>query len=85
MFHRVLDDAEESEIKESLLAYHFLLQAQQAVTAEQLDMTIQDWFAQCWEYELDFEIADALEKLQTLKLAQCESDLWRALAPGARF
>lgn len=85
VFHRVLDDAEEAEIKESLLAYHFLLETQQAITAEQLDKTIQAWFAQRWQYELNFEIEDALEKLQTLKLAQCEAGLWSTLAPSTRF
>jgi len=84
VFYRVLDDAEESEIKESLLAYYFLLDAQQAVTAQQLDEAIEDWFSQSWNYELDFEIEDALQKLETLELARCDAGLWTALAPTAK-
>jgi len=77
VIYRLLDDAEESECKESILAYYFLLQAGHAVTAAQLDKEIENWFARVWQCKIDFEIDDALGKLSKLKLAHCEDGLWQ--------
>ncbi len=80
---RLLDDAEESECKESLIAYCFLLAEDVPVSAEHLDRRIEAWFAQRWQCRLDFEIEDALGKLLRLELASREGEQWRALpAPG---
>lgn len=76
---RVLDEAEESECKESLLALYFLMAAGQPLTAEALDSAIEDWFAQRWQCQLDFEVADALAKLETLQLAAEKDGLWSVL------
>ena len=77
VIYRLLDDAEESECKESILAYYFLLQADHAVTAAQLDKEIENWFARVWQCKIDFEIDDALGKLSKLQLAHCEDGLWQ--------
>jgi hypothetical protein len=77
VIYRLLDDAEESECKESILAYYFLLQAGHAVTAAQLDKEIENWFARVWQCKIDFEIDDALGKLSKLQLAHCEDGLWQ--------
>lgn len=82
---RVLDDAEESECKESLLAYYFLLLAQGPVTASELDQAIEDWFSQHWQCRIDFEIDDALRKLQLLQLVCQDEDHWSVVSePGMR-
>jgi len=73
---RILEDAEESECKESLLAYYFLLTAGEPVTAMQLDQAIEAWFAERWQCRLDFEIDDALEKLHELGLAAGDGEHW---------
>ncbi|MFK7975283.1 MAG: TMEM143 family protein [Halioglobus sp.] len=78
VIYRVLDDAEDSEVKESILALHFLLTETQSITAEALDKKIQDWFQEELQCELDFEIEDALSKLEMLNLAEKKSDLWKA-------
>ena len=39
------------------------------MTAKMLDERIEPWFAEYWEYQLDFEISDALQKLEGMKLA----------------
>ena len=78
---RLLDDAEESECKESMLAYYFLLAQGGSMTSAELDQRIEAWFAQNWQCQLDFEIADALDKLQKLGLAQCSEERWLA-TPG---
>lgn len=74
---RVLDEAEESECKESLLAYYFLLAEQAPMTAQQLDQAIEAWFAVRWQCQLDFEIDDALKKLKLLDLATEVEGCWR--------
>jgi hypothetical protein len=75
---RLLDDAEESECKESMLAYYFLLAQGESMTSAELDQRIEAWFAENWQCQLDFEIDDALDKLQNLGLAQCTEDRWLA-------
>jgi len=68
VFNHLLDAAEEEEVKEAVLAYHFLRTAEGALTAGELDRRIEDWFAQRWEAEFDFEVADGVRKLRRLRL-----------------
>ncbi|GAA5316783.1 MAG: hypothetical protein AseanaTS_19870 [Candidatus Pelagadaptatus aseana] len=68
VFHRLLDAAEEEECKEAILAYYFLQISEVPVTQEQLDQTIEQWFKQQWDCDLDFEVDDALNKLERLQL-----------------
>ncbi|MEX1667784.1 DUF3754 domain-containing protein [Zhongshania guokunii] len=77
VIYRLLDDAEESECKESLLAYYFLLAAQQPLSAQELDQRIEVWFSQRWQCQLDFDIDDALQKLAMLNLAYLDGGYWR--------
>ena len=73
---RILDEAEESECKESLLAYYFLLRHPTGLTATALDSAIEHWLSDHWQCALDFEIEDALGKLTRLGLASVEGDRW---------
>ena len=73
---RLLDDAEESECKESMLAYYFLLAERTPLTAEALDARVENWLAETWECRIDFEIDDALDKLSRLGLAQQVDGSW---------
>jgi len=66
VFHRLADDAEEEECKESILAYHFLLSSPDGLTKAQLDNNIEHWFENNWQCKVNFEIDDALNKLLTL-------------------
>lgn len=77
---QLIDDAEEEESKEVLLAYYFLLVADQPMTAVTLDKRIETWFDEHWEYQLDFEISDALHKLEDMKLATLHGNQWSAVA-----
>lgn len=81
---RVLDDAEDAECKEAFVALRFLLTEKNGVSAEALDTRIEEWFCASWQARLDFEIADALQKLANLGLAYCDDDLWYAGAMPAR-
>lgn len=74
---RILDDAEESEIKECLLAYYFLLITDKALTADDLDQQIENWMADKWHYRPDFDVLDALGKLAALGLANEVDSQWQ--------
>ncbi len=47
--------------------------------AEDLDQRIEAWLTAEAEQSIDFEIADALAKLERLKIATLENGRWRAL------
>jgi len=79
VFHHLLDAAEESEVTEAVLAYHFLRTAPEPSTASELDRRIQDWFATRWDTTLDYEVEDGVRKLRQLSLAT-EDDLGRLTA-----
>ena len=76
VIHRVVDDAEESECKESLLAYYFLLVAEGPLLSDELDSRIEAWMAERWHCKLDFLVGDALGKLNRLGLAQETDGMW---------
>ena len=64
VFHHLLDEAEEAEVKEAVLAYHFIRTAPGPVTAAELDRRIEQRFTG----RFDFEIEDGLRKLRELSL-----------------
>jgi len=71
---RVLDDAEDSECKEAWVALRFLLAHPAGITAAALDAQIEAWFREELGAEVDFEIEDALGKLERLGLAVAVAD-----------
>jgi hypothetical protein len=68
VFHNLLDAAEEEEVKEAMLAYHFLRTAGTPLTAAELDGRIEEWFARRWAASFDFEVDDGVAKLRRLRL-----------------
>jgi hypothetical protein len=68
VFHHLLDAAEEEEVKEAVLAYHFLRTAAGQLTAAELDGRIEEWFTRRWDASFDFEVDDGLAKLRRLRL-----------------
>ena len=68
VFHTLIDSAEEEDVKEALLAYTFLLKNPAGLNAAELDKTIENWFEQTHKCKLDFEIEDALDKLERMEL-----------------
>ena len=69
---RLLNDAEEQENREALLAYFFLWQlpAGSGMTADELDLRIESFLSECLGRPVDFEVDDALAKLLRLGLAR---------------
>ncbi|WP_067688668.1 TMEM143 family protein [Nocardia jejuensis] len=68
VFHHLLDAAEESEVKQALLAYHFLRTAEHPLTPAELDRTIETWFRRHWNTTFDFKLHEGLAALRTLNL-----------------
>jgi hypothetical protein len=77
VFHHLIDAAEEEEVKEAVLAYYFLLTEKKDLTKEQLDETVEKWFEDKHEVKIDFEIEDALHKLERLNLVSPVGDILR--------
>jgi hypothetical protein len=70
VFHHLLDSAEEEEVKEAVLAYHFLRRAGGPLGADELDHRIETWFAEKWDARFDFEVEDGVGKLKRMRLVE---------------
>ena len=70
VFHHIINDAEEEECKEAVLGYYFLYQSETGLTEAELDNIIEQWFEKNHNILIDFEIKDALQKLQKLELCK---------------
>jgi Protein of unknown function (DUF3754) len=68
VFHHLVDTAEEEEFKEAILAYYFLLVEDRDLTITQLDETVERWFENKHNCMINFEIEDALQKLERWNL-----------------
>jgi hypothetical protein len=73
VIHTLLAAAEEQEVIEVLLAYRLLLAADGGstdggLTLEQLDRRVEEWLASTCQVQIDFEIDDAVAKLDRLDL-----------------
>ena len=86
VFYHIIADAEEEEFKEALLGYSFLLKAEAGLSARALDDAIEAWFKEVYGVPIDFEIEDALGKLERLQLCKITgkddtgAPLWTAVA-----
>ncbi|QJW99781.1 DUF3754 domain-containing protein [Frigoriglobus tundricola] len=78
---RLLDEAEEQETREVLLAYFYLWRyaGSDGWTAAQLDDYIELDLERRLNMEIDFEIADALQKLERGGIVEQISDRYRAV------
>jgi Protein of unknown function (DUF3754) len=68
VFHRLVDEAEEEECKEAILAYYFLLVQGRPLTHAELDGAVEQWLRERHDCTIDFEVDDALDKLKRLDL-----------------
>ncbi|GBD35027.1 hypothetical protein HRbin36_00131 [bacterium HR36] len=78
----LIDEAEEQEFRETVLSWFFLWRyaGQDGWTADALDDTIEQYLEQHARLCVDFEIEDALAKLQRLGLAQPDDQgRWHAV------
>lgn len=79
VFFHLIDSAEEEEAKEAVLAYYFLSTTSKPLTEEQLDNAIEQWFENKHGVKIDFEVDDAVGKLQRLEIGQCQNGNWSVL------
>jgi hypothetical protein len=70
IFDYLIGAAEDQECKEAFLAYHFLHTATEPPTADELDGRIEAWLQRSFGVEIDFEVNDALGKLERFGLLQ---------------
>ncbi|MBI1210996.1 MAG: DUF3754 domain-containing protein [Alphaproteobacteria bacterium] len=73
VFETLIGAAEEQETKEALLAFHFLLMEGPFADADSLDKRIEEWLMQTFDVDIDFEVSDALGKLERLGLLTHEN------------
>lgn len=75
-FYALLNASEEEVLKETLLAYSFLLRNENPLTAEELDIQIESWFQEKLNTDLDFDVKEALLKLKKMGLAVETDGKW---------
>lgn len=82
VIHRLLDEAAEQENREVMLAYFFLWHhaPPEGLTAAELDGRIEAWLLAEAEQHVDFEIHDALDKLERLQIATHAGEHWSAVS-----
>ncbi len=74
VFHHLIDVAEEEDCKEAILAYYFILTRKRDFTEAELDREIEAWFREQHATDLDFEVDDAMKKLERLELASRDGE-----------
>jgi Protein of unknown function (DUF3754) len=74
VFDTLIGSAEEQECKEAFLAYYFLVTAERALTQGELEGQIEQWLKQTFRVEVEFEVTEALGKLERLKLLRREGE-----------
>jgi hypothetical protein len=81
VLYRLLDEAEEQESREALMGYFYLWRhaGSDGWTAEALDEYIELDLERRTKVEIDFEIADAINKLVDLKLVEKVGERYRAI------
>ena len=68
IFDYIVGAAEEQECKEAVLAYYFLMTASDPPNQASLDARIEEWLKTTFGIDIDFEVDDALAKLERLGL-----------------
>ncbi|MEZ5964151.1 MAG: TMEM143 family protein [Planctomycetota bacterium] len=74
VLHRLLDEAEEEECKEAILAFWFLHTAGAPQTSATIDRGVEEWLGARVGRDVDFEIEDAIGKLERLDLVWRRGD-----------
>jgi hypothetical protein len=80
-FYSLLNSSEEEELKETLLAYAFLNNSKNPLTAKELDNKIESWFKTKLNTDFDFDVEDALYKLRNIGLGIETDGKWIVIPP----
>ncbi len=79
-FYSLLNSSEEEELKETILAYAFLNRSDKPLTARELDAQIEQWFSSKLNTQLDFDVEDALHKLENIGLGKETNGKWEVIS-----
>ena len=75
VLNMIVDLGEEQEVKEALLAYTFLYyETDVQHNEESLDQKIEEWLLERFAVDIDFEVDDALAKLEKMKLLSTDEN-----------
>jgi hypothetical protein len=74
IFDYIIGAAEEQECKEAFLAYYFLSTSPTPLSEAELDQRIEKWLSEKFSIDIDFEVDDALAKLDRLGLLRRDGD-----------
>jgi hypothetical protein len=74
----VVGAGEEQDVKEAFLAYWILRCAQQPLEKAEIDRRAEAFLRDAFGLDLDFEVQDALDKLERLDLVQRDGDIYTA-------
>ncbi|MEM9132580.1 MAG: TMEM143 family protein [Actinomycetota bacterium] len=83
VLHTLYASAEQQEVMEVLLAYRFLLDAPDGLTATELDAVVEAWLAETCRTAVDFEVDDALVKLGRLQVIDGRTNVRAVPLPEA--
>lgn len=81
IFDYMIGAAEDQECKEAFLAYYFLRTATTAPTQAELESQIETWLREKFGVDIEFDVGDALAKLDRLGLLRREGDRLRVPPP----
>ncbi|MBT4066878.1 MAG: DUF3754 domain-containing protein [Euryarchaeota archaeon] len=70
----MIDMAEEQEVKEAICAYMFVQESDVTMNEEELDEAIEEWLLRTFGHDIDFEVDDALAKLEKMNLLSVADD-----------
>jgi Protein of unknown function (DUF3754) len=70
----IVGSAEEQECKEAFLAYYFLATAPAPMAQNALESSVEDWLRDMFQVDAEFEVSEALGKLERLELLRRDSD-----------
>jgi hypothetical protein len=74
----VVGAGEEQDVKEAFLAYWILRCAQQPLEKSEIDKRAEEFLRRAFELDLDFEVHDALDKLERLDLVERDGEVYTA-------
>ena len=74
IFDYVIGAAEEQQVKEAFLAYHFLHVANSPPVASELDSRVQGWLRATFAVDVDFDVGEAVDKLEQLGLLRRDGE-----------
>ncbi len=82
VLYHILDEAEEQECREIILAYYYLWRyaPEKGWTAADLDEYVEMDLERLVDLKVDFEIEDALDKLETFGLIEKNEDRYRTIS-----